>query len=159
MRLEFPLPATLLRVLEVMREHSKIRDAQIEVGNIPPSPGYLEIAVKAAGFIEVDDARVWIYAGGGCIDTNYLVGAGPAFSLAETIAATNGVELVEADSAGHGDFCVTLPFDSRKEQIRRALDKVITSIVSYMSQVKALDLRLNEGDIHVESVIDICGVV
>ena len=144
MRFEFPLAACLQRVLEVMEEHPRIRDSQIRVASLPPRSGYLDVVVDVDGFIELDRGRVGIFGRDvhTCItiETNYLVGAGLAFSLAEKIATRNGVKLVEADSEGHGDFCVTLPFDSTKEQIRYALDKMVTAVVSYMIQLQTLNL-------------------
>lgn len=152
MRFEFPLRA-YTRVLTAMEEHPRIQEPQIQVATIPPRSGYLELDIQASGFIVFDRQRIPIYAGDGGIDTNYLVDAGPAFSLAEKIAAENGVELVEADSAGHGDFCVSLPSDATKGQIRYALDRMVATVVSYVSQVQALDLcrggRSKEDDIHV----------
>ena len=155
MRFEFPLAACLQRVLEVMEGHPRIRDSIIRVASLPPRSGYFDVVVDVDGFIKLDRGRVGIFARDvhTCItiETNYLVEAGSAFSLAEKVAAENGVKLVEADSEGHGDFCVTLPFDSTREQIRYALDKMVTAVISYMTRLQTLNLyeggRLREDDV------------
>ena len=142
MRFEFPLRA-YTRVLTAMEEHPRIQEPQIQVATIPPRPGYLELDVQALGFIVFGRWREPIYAGDGWIDTNYLVDAGPAFSLAEKVATETHVKLVEyamMHAAGRGDFHVTLPPNATKEQIRYALDKMVAAVVSYLSQLQTLDL-------------------
>jgi len=142
-----------------MKEDSRFISPQIQVENLPHFPGYVDLLLDVVGFVAIDSGKLGdqhegIYA---CdkhdsqtykryisIETNYLGASG---SPAERIAAENGVKLIK--EGGCGDFGVTLPFDSSKELIRGALDKLVAAVVAYRSQLRKNTLS------HAPSKLDI----
>jgi len=145
MRIEKKLPAYLHRVVQVMKKHPLILDAHVEVANLPPKPGFVDIVVNVVGFIALNDGQSKEYreAIHACdkqdiqthnshisIETNYLGAFGRS---AQRIAVANHVKLFT--EGGCGDFGVTLPSNSSKKQIREAFDRLIAAIVAFRTNL------------------------